>query len=81
MRLAGLVAPKKLRNVVHTIHEHVDIAVIIEIAECAAAAGDCGGDAGAAAGTYVREAAVAKIAIQVFVFGVGRFVFTLFTSG
>ena len=48
----------------HVHHKHVDIAVVVEVAECRAAAGMLLQDAGAGQRGDVLEAGVAEIAVD-----------------
>src|SRR5262245_43112918 len=44
--LRGLVAAQELRNIINAVHEHINVAVVVEIAEGATAPGDLFQNAG-----------------------------------
>ena len=62
MAVAGDVVAQERRRLVHVPHEHVDVAVVVEVAEGAAAAGVDGCDTGPGLLDQLLEAAVAQIA-------------------
>src|SRR5262249_31178663 len=64
VRLHRLVASQKLWRVVDTVDEHIDIAIVIEVSERAAAARDLLQDPRSALHGNVCEFAVSQIAVQ-----------------
>ena len=75
------VATKKLREVVYRVDDNVDVAVVVEVAEGAAAA--CGriGDSRTNLERNIREVAVAEVAIEQLALTVSGFGFQLLDFG
>src|SRR3989441_4273970 len=75
------IAAEKLGIIVDGIDDDVEVAVIVEIAEGAAARGDGNGDAGAGLGGDVGETAVAEIFVEQLLLRVAGFGFELLDFG
>src|SRR5262249_7628065 len=73
VRLHRLMAAKKLWHIVDAVDEHIDIAIIIEVSERAAAARDFFQDPRSAFHGNVREFAVSQIPVQHLALAVSRF--------
>src|SRR2546425_7120298 len=75
------IAAEKLGIIVDGIDDDVEVAVIVEIAEGAAARGDGNGDAGAGLGGDVGETAVAEIFVEQLLLRVAGFGLELLDFG
>src|SRR5260370_12464763 len=64
IRLGGLIAAEKLRHVVNAVDQHIDVAIVVEIAEGAAAAGYFFENPRSAIHRYICELAISQISIQ-----------------
>jgi hypothetical protein len=64
-----------LRQRVHAVDDHIDVAVVVVVAEGAASPGNSSSDAGATFVGDILEAAVAQVAIEILTLGVRGFCF------